>query len=261
MKTFTTLILMIIPTLNSAQPLTGFEIADKAQKAMKVAGVEGVTTMTIMDGRGNERVRKIAQIAKVYDHGETEKRMIRFLAPADVKGTGLLTYDYEDKDDDIWLYMPALRKTRRIVSSDKAKNFMGSEFSYADMTPPSLEDFSFNLTAEEEVNGVMCYVIEWIPNDEEIAEENGFSKRISCIGKDDFVIRKSVYYDVDGELHKELTVGEIKLLDPENKRYRAISMTMENLQNGRKSVIFNEQLEFSPNVKDAYFTTRYLERE
>jgi hypothetical protein len=206
-------------------------------------------------------VRKIAQVAKLYDNGDTEKRLIRFLEPADIKGTGLLTFDYKDQDDDIWLYMPALRKTRRIVSSEKAKNFMGSEFTYADMTPPSLSEFTFEKMADETVNGIDCYQIEWMPVDDAIAEENGFSRRITFIGKEDFVVRRSLYYDLDGEFQKELIIDGVKLLDPENKRYRAITMKMVNHQNGRQSILKSEQLEFVPNIKDEYFTVRYLERE
>jgi hypothetical protein len=157
--------------------------------------------------------------------------------------------------------MPALRKTRRIVSTEKAKNFMGSEFTYSDMTPPSLEDFTFKHLGQDEVNGVLCYKIEWIPIDDDIAEENGFSRRMTFIGKQDFVIRKSVYYDLDGELLKELVIHNIKELDSENHKFRAMHLEMTNHQNGRKSVLINEKLEFSPSVQDDYFTTRYLERE
>ena len=138
---------------------------------------------------------------------------------------------------------------------------MGSEFTYADMTPPSLDSFEFNLLGEEKVDEVLCYKIEWIPVNDDIAEENGFSRRVVFIGKDDFVIRKSVYYDLDEELHKTLSVFEIKELDPENHKFRFMRMEMVNHQNGRKSIMINEQLEFNPNIKDSYFTTRYLERE
>ena len=143
--------------------------------------------MRIIDAKGRERVRKIKMVTKLFDNGDTEKKLIRFMAPADVKGTGLLTYDYKEKDDDLWLYMPAVRKTRRIVSTEKAKNFMGSEFTYSDMTPPSLDDFNFNDLGEEEINGTLCYKIEWIPKNEEIAEENGYSRRITYLGKNNFV--------------------------------------------------------------------------
>ena len=241
--------------------LTAREIADRSHDATRLAGAEAVSTMTILDNRGRERVRKIAQVTKLYDQGHTEKKMIRFLEPADVKGTGLLTFDYKEKDDDMWLYMPALRKTRRIISSEKAKSFMGSEFSYADMTPPVLDDFNFNLLGEEDVNGARCWKIEMVPRDDDIADENGFSKRISWIGKDNFVLRRAIYYDLDEELHKELTIHEFRELDKKNHKFRPIHLGMENKQNGRKSILRIDEIVFNPNIKDEFFTTRYLERE
>lgn len=261
MKTILTfLITLIVTQATFAQP-TARQIADKSIESTKVKGAEAVLTMTIMDSQGRERVRKIAQVSKLYDVGKTDKRLVRFLSPADVKGTGLLTFDYENKDDDIWLYMPALRKTRRIVSSEKSKSFMGSEFSYADMTPPSLDDFTFVLLGEENIRGTLCYKIEWTPLDDDIADEVGFSKRISFIGKTDYVLRKSIYFDLDEELHKEMNVYEIKELDTKNHKYRLMHLEMENKQNDRKSILKVDQVQFSPNTKDDFFTTRYLERE
>jgi len=256
------LFLFYLTTYVTAQTrLTANQIVERAQEAIKVKGVQGVSVMRIIDEKGRERVRQIRQVTKLYDNGDTEKRLLRFMAPADVKGTGLLTYDYKTKDDDLWLYMPVLRKSRRIVSTEKAKNFLGSEFTYADMTPPSLDDFNFKDLGEEMVNGIPCYKIEWLPKNEEVAEENGFSRRITFFGKDDFVIRKSIYYDLDGELLKELLVHEIKELDQENHKFRAMHLEMINHQNNRRSVLVNEKLEFNPNIDDNYFTTRYLERE
>jgi hypothetical protein len=254
------LLIIFLSWVKAQENLSAREIVDRAFKVTKLAGSESVSTMTIMDDKGRERVREIAAVTKLYDDGETEKRLIRFLAPADVKGTGLLTYDYEKKDDDIWLFMPALRKTRRIVSSEKAKNFMGSEFSYADMSPPVLDDFNYTLIGDSEAEGVHCWEIEIIPLDDDVADENGFSKRIVHIAKDNFVIRRAVYYDLDGELHKELNVKEIREMDTKNHKYRFIHMIMVNTQNGRKSILKVNEVRFNPDVKDEYFTTRYLER-
>ena len=261
MKNLFTVCLLFIWTSSQAQSLTAIQIVERAQDAIKVKGVQGVSVMRILDEKGRERVRKIRQVTKLYDNGDTEKRLLRFMAPADVKGTGLLTFDYEDRDDDLWLYMPALRKSRRIVSTEKAKNFMGSEFTYSDMTPPALDDFTFNLLGEADVNGTLCYKVEWIPRDEDIAEENGYSRRVTFFGKTDFVIRKAEYDDLDGEPLKELIVYKVKELDPVNHKYRAMHLEMTNKQNDRRSIMINEQLEFNPNIKDDYFTTRYLERE
>jgi len=259
---FTTVVILILvfSGLGAQENLSAREIVDRAFKATKLAGSESISTMTIIDGKGRERVREIAAVTKLYDDGETEKRLIRFLSPADVKGTGLLTYDYETKDDDMWLFMPALRKTRRIVSSEKAKNFMGSEFSYADMSPPVLDDFNYTMIGDSEAEGVSCWEIEVIPVDDDVADENGFSKRVVHIEKKTFIIRGAVYYDLDGELHKELSVKEIREMDPENHKYRLIHMIMVNKQNERQSILKVNKIKFNPDVKDEYFTTRYLER-
>jgi len=135
---------------------------------------------------------------------------------------------------------------------------MGSEFSYADMTPPTVEDFTYNILGEEEIKG---WKIEITPKADDIADENGFSKKISYIGKQDYVIRTAVYFDLDKELHKEFTVYEIKELDTKNHKYRLTHMVMENKQNGRQSIMKVEKIHFTPKIKDEYFYIRYLERE
>ena len=213
---FTLLSVSLIYISAFAQQPSGKIIMQKSVNATQLAGSEALSTLTIIDDKGRERVRKLAMVTKLYGNGELEKKLNRFLAPADVKGTGLLTFDYEKKDDDMWLYMPALRKTRRIISSEKAKRFMGSEFSYSDMTPPNLDEFKITNHGEKEVNGVQCWEIELIPNDDDIADENGFSRKFSYIGKEDYVIRKAVYYDLDEELLKEMEVKEIKEVDTKN---------------------------------------------
>ena len=257
--------LVLLAVLGLATPAlaapTAREIIEKAFEAGRLDGSEGIMTLTIMNRKGQKRVRKIASVTKLVDAGATEKKLSRFLSPADVKGTGFLTFDYDKKDDDMWLYMPALRKTRRIVSSEKSKSFMGSEFAYADMNIPNLDDFSYVLEAEEVADGVPCWVIVSTPKDEDIADENGYSKRKAWLGKADHVIRKAVYWDLDGERLKEMIASKTKVLDTEKGRARPMHMEMTNEQNGRKSILDIEKLQLVRDVKDDYFTTRYLERQ
>ena len=245
-------------------PLYGQEnpksIVDKSYKALRAAGFESISTLTIIDAKGMERLRKIEQISKLYDNGRTEKNLIRFLSPADVKGTGLLTFDYEEQNDDLWLYIPALRKTRRIVSNEKSKSFMGSEFSYSDITPPPLDDFQYNAIGNDNANGENCQKIEIIPNSKKIMDENGFSKKIVYIANSNNVMRKAVYYDSNDRLCKEMNVLEIKEIDTVNHKYAPIYMVIENKLNGRKSVIAVDKINFNPDISDESFTPRFLER-
>ena len=176
------------------------------------------------------------------------------------KRYGMLIFDYENDTDNMWIYMPALRKTRRIVSSDRSKNFMGSEFSNADMTASNINDFNYLYLGEEEINGQMCFKIESQPLNEDIADENGFSKKISYIDKKIYVLRKALYYDLDGELLKILNVPKFELIDQSRGKYLAVEMIMQNTRNGRKSIMKMDKVQFNPNVRDDYFTTRYLEK-
>ena len=227
----------------------------------KMAGSEAISQLTIKDDKGRVRLRKTAIASKLYDNGMTEKKIIRFLEPADVKGTSMLTFDYREKDDDMWIYLPALRKTRRIVSSEKGKSFMGSEFSNADMVMPTIDDFTYKMLNESEmVEDVDCWNIEITAKDDDVADEYGYLSRVVWIGKKDFVIRKADVYDIDGELLKKMTVKEVTMVDVKNKKSIPTHMEVVNVQNGRSSIMKMEKVIFNPDVKDEYFTVSYLEK-
>ncbi|MBE9509419.1 MAG: outer membrane lipoprotein-sorting protein [Bacteroidetes bacterium] len=252
--------LAMVLTSNAQSGLTAKQIQQKSIEVTRVKGTEAISKMTIINQNGQERVRQIAVITKLYDNGNTEKKLIRFSAPADVKGVGFLTYDYNTKDDDKWIYMPALRKTRRIISSESAKSFMGSEFSYADMTLPNIDEYSYKLLGVESVKDISCYKIEITPINEDVMDANGFSKKVTFIGKSDFVLRKAVYYDLFEDKEKVMEVESIIEVDKTSHKYRFGKIVMINIQNGRKSISQIEKIQFNPNIPDDYFTTRYLER-
>jgi len=263
----TTLILMSLLIFGIDNPLLGQEelsvdeIMDRSRDNQTLSGSEYVGTLIIMDKKGRERIRKIAAASRRYEKEKVDKRIIRFLEPADVRGTGMLIFDNDEGDDDMWIYLPALRKTRRIVSSDKGKSFMGSEFSNADMAAEDTDNFSYTLLGVEETDGEPCWKVEVVPNDEGIADDNGFSRKIMWLSWNDFVARRIIFYDFYDEPFKEQTNHNIILVDEKNGKYRAGEMIMENIQNGRKSIMRMDNIVFNPNVKDEYFTTRYLEKQ
>lgn len=251
----------ILPNLKEAKAApSAREIMEKVVTTRKLDGSEAVVKMSIINEKGEKRERQITMATKLYDGGQTEKRLYRFLAPADVKGTGVLIYDYDKKADDTWIFLPALRKTRRVVSSQRAQSFMGSEFSYGDLNIPTLDEFDYKLVKEESAGGEPCFVIEVTPKSKDIASAEGYSKKLYWVSTKKFSVVQGHYFDMDGKLLKVLTSSNIKLLDPKNNRYRAMHMEMVNKQNGRKSVFDSEKVTFAPDTKDEYFTTRYLEQ-
>jgi len=235
------------------------EIMDKVALTRKLDGSEAVVKMTLL-GDGAPRERKITMATKLFDGGKTEKRIYRFLSPADVQGTGVLVFDYETQADDVWIYLPALRKTRRIVSSQKSQSFMGSEFTYGDLNIPPLDDYNYTLVKEEDYGGEGCFVVDVVPKKKETGTEEGYSKKTYWVSKAKFAIRKGLYYDASGALLKELKADDIKLLDPKKNRYRAMKMEMTNKKNNRRSVFESEKVTLAPDTKDEFFTPRYLER-
>ena len=236
------------------------DIMDKVAATRRLDGSEALVKMTIENGKGQARTREVTMATKLYDNGKTEKRIYRFLSPADVKGTGVLVFDHESKADDIWIFLPALRKTRRIVSSERSKSFMGSEFTYGDLNIPPLDDYTYTLVREEPTGGEPCWVVDVLPKTGATAKSEGYKKKSFWISKKTFTVRKGLYYDLEGHPFKELSTKDVKLLDKKKNRYRALRMEMVNKKTGRRSVFETKKVSFAPDTKDEFFTPRYLER-
>lgn len=250
----------VVLTFVSNTPPDGREIMQKSRDVSKLDGMEAVSTLRIYDAKGRERVRQTSMASKLFENGATEKRIIRFLSPAEVKGTGMLIYDYDERTDDMWIYMPALRKTRRIISNEKNKSFMGSEFSNADMSAPNLEDFDYSVSGSEFIEGTDCWIIEVVPVDEDVMDEVGYDRQVAWVGKHDFVFRKAEYYDEDDEIFKRMITSDIREMGSSGKKYIATRMEINNIQNGRRSVMTIDKIQYNPDVKEDYFTLAYLER-
>jgi hypothetical protein len=246
--------LLIMSSASYAQDAKA--ISKRTIDITRVEAMEMTSTLTIYDARGRERVRQTVNAMKKF--GNTTKTITRFTSPADVKGTGILVYDYEDKDDDMWIYLPALRKTRRIVSSEKGKSYMGSEFSNADMSTPRLDDFTYSLLRSENYEGKDCWKIEAIPVDDDIAGDNGFSRRISWVEKQTDFTLKNVFYDFEDVLFKEITLERYEEVD--NGKFMVREMEAVNLDNGRRSVMTIDQLQKGSDLTESSFSPSALEK-
>lgn len=236
------------------------EIMKKSRDQAKLSGMEAKTTLEINDGKGNQRIRETTMVSKIFADG-TEKRTILFLAPADVKGTGILIWDFEGKEDNMWIYMPALRKSRKIVSSEKSKNFMGSEFSNADLVSGNLNDFTYAMDGTETIDQQVCWKIKVTPASPQIASDYGIASKTTWISQKDYMPRKTVFMDMDGKPSKEMTYSGIKLVDPKSGKYFISGMEVRNLKNGRFSKMSMTDLSYNPAVRDEYFTLSYIEKQ
>jgi hypothetical protein len=253
-KIISILIASLAPTFLYAQ--TAREISEKAADVIEYDAMEMASTLKIQDAKGSERIRQVTTATRKF--GEITKTMIKFIAPPDVKGTALLIYDHANTADDMWIYMPALRKTRRIVSTEKGKNFMGSEFTNADMSKPNMNDFQYKILGTEIFEGKQCWKIESVCNNESVSGENGFSRKVSFIEKDTYLCHKAEFYDLQGKLHKLQFIRQYKK-QPSGK-YFAYEMEMKNEQNGRKSILTIDKFQTGSNLPESAFTPAMLEK-
>ncbi len=215
--------------------------------------------MLLIDKNGAERKRDLKTYSK--DKGEDEQKTMFFKSPADVKNTAFLTYDYDDasKDDDQWLYLPALKKVKRIPSADKSSSFMGSDFSYFDMTNRDLDDYEFKILKETKVRGHDAWMIESTPNNQKVIEESGYTKTIAIVRKDNFVVVRAINF---------LTNGKKKYLDltqihEENGIWLIDEMSMTTKKGKRtlhKTVLTFSNISLNGEIDDSVFTTRRIEK-
>ena len=232
------------------------DISRKSADAIALGSMEMTTTLKIMDAKGNTRSRTLNMASKKF--GDVTKMMMIFTDPADVKGTSILIFDYEDRADEMWIYMPALKKTRRVVSNEKGKNFMGSEFTNADMSKPNIDDFDYKIISSENINGRACHVIEATPVSKEATLSNGFSKKVSYIDKDNFLCYKIEYYDLKNKLLKTQIIGDYRPVEGGNYFY--YEMEMKNEQNGRKSVLKTDKFKAQSQMSEAQFSSSNLDK-
>lgn len=248
------------PQAEAAEPDLNTIMASNALSS-KVIDSTSDATFTLINKSGQERVRKVFGTTKLVENGTDNMRMTRFTAPPDVKGTVTMLLEHADRDDDIWVYLPALKKVRRLVSSNKKDSFVGTDFSYADVIGYKVGEWNYKLLREETVDGQACYVIEALPKNATVKANTGYSKRIDTIRKDNLVTVKSDYWDENGQMLKTSLFTALELVDPKRNKWQAMRLEARNLQTGHRTEIRFENFKANQQVKNSFFTTAYMEKE
>ena len=247
-----TILPLILSTYSEAasQDQSAAQIIRKATDLVDLKNTSMKISLKIYNSSGNVRVREINSYS-ISSQGAT-KTLIRFTSPPDQKGIAMLIHDYPDKSDDMWIYLPSLRKTRRMVSTEKGSSFMGSEFLNADMSRPDIEDFTYTFKKSSVIEGRDCWVIESLPVNETVARENGCSKKISYISKEDGLCYRTEYFDSKRVLERRQNIKKYKKCS--SGRFIADFLESINEKNGRRSTI-----EISDIVEKVTLGSNYFE--
>jgi len=232
--------------------LTAGEIVEKANQATYYQGKDGSSDvhMVITDSQSRTRERDMSILRFDQDNGSDQKYFVYFHKPNDVKGMSYLVWKNPGKDDDRWLYLPALDLVRRVAASDKRSSFVGSHFAYEEISGRSTEEDEHELI--EDAQGY--YRIKSVPKAPGSVE---FSYFITTIGKDNFIPEKAEMYDKNGKLYKTIEALEVR----DVQGYPTVTkMKATDLNSNGTTVSEFKNIKFDVGLDDGIFSERYLRR-
>ena len=215
-------------------------------------------TMRLVDSSGRVRERTGTVYEKQVSAGAVdEMRLIRFHAPPDIQGSGILTVENPDRENDQWLYLPAYHTTRRVASANRGDRYMGTDFLYEDIMRERIREYAYRVDGTEAVDGIPCLIIEATPTDERLARESAYSKKRVWIDTARDLILKVDYFNRDGRLLKHLTVTQTEKVGNWH-RWRAVRM--QDLDRQHETTVEYRDRKIGAGVPKNYFTEAYLKR-
>lgn len=256
---FKTLLIGLL-SLTPLFAITGQEIAQRVHDRDDGDNSTSKMRMTLIDKNGNTRVRDLSVFGK--DKGKDKLKLMFFLSPADVKNTAFLTYDYDDssKDDDQWLYLPELKKVKRIASSDKSSSFMGSDFIYSDMTSRNVQDYSYEVMKEPLVEGHKTWQMKVTPKSQKVIDETGYTQSIVFVRQDNFIIVQALHYLKVGQKLKYMKVTGLEQIEGVWSVTQIQMVSKEGKQTLHKTILEFSDIKYNQELDESFFSTRTLER-
>ncbi len=254
MKKILSILIFASVLLVSLSAQTGSEIMQKVIDAQKVNSSAMDILMTLVEKDGDTSTRRIQTL--ILKENDLTKTITLFLEPASVRNTRFLTVENEGRADDQWIFLPSLRKVKRIAAGDKDGSFMGSDFSYSDMgsSGSSVDDSIQTILREEKYNDHNCFVVESIPN---AGTDNNYGKYVTWVDKTYWLTLKVEFYSKAGRTQiKELNSENI---GKENGHWLAKKIIMETLDSGHKTILEIKQVKYDIPLNPGYFTTTFLE--
>jgi outer membrane lipoprotein-sorting protein len=252
-------------TVVSLSIMSGFVMAETAQeKGLAIAKERkardigwGDSTakaeMILRNAKGDETIRKM-KIKALEVSGDGDKALTIFQQPRDVKGTAFLSFSHAVKSDEQWMYLPALKRVKRIASRNKSGPFMGSEFAFEDLSSFEIEKYTYKYLKDDTVNGELCFVVELDPVD----KNSGYTRQLIWVDQSHYRAQKVEFYDRKNSLLKTLTMSDYKL--HLEKFWRANKQNMVNNQTKKSTDYIIHDLAFNKGLSEKDFNKATLKR-
>ncbi|MGI4840740.1 MAG: outer membrane lipoprotein-sorting protein [Janthinobacterium lividum] len=244
-----------------AATLSPEQVMQNSFVSTKVLDSSTDATFTLTNANGEQRVRKTEGATRLQGDGSDDNsRYVKFVSPPDIKGTATLLVEHSGADDDMWVYLPALSKVRRLSASNKRDSFVGTDFSYGDIIGHNPAQWQQRLVRMEALpDGTQAYVIESTPKTEKVGKDTGYSKMQSWVRADNFVAVKVEFADLNGQPIKRIVANQLQPVGNHGK-WQPMSSEAENLQTGHKTTIRFEHFVADQGVADQLFKPQALDR-
>ena len=245
--------LLFSPTALFAQAGSAEDVVGRAHQILFYPGndLRAKLRMRLVSKEGSERNREMTMLRKNLPQGE-QRFFIYFYSPADVRDMTFMVWKHPQRDDERWIFLPALNLVRRIAANDKRSSFVGSDFSYEDISGREVEEDTHTLVREETLKGRPVFVIRSVPKGEKSTD---FSSKLAWIDKENFVLWREEYFDKRNELYKVFTADEVKQVQ---SFWTTVRRTMKNVQNEHRTEVTFLDVSYNAGLEDSLFTERSL---
>jgi len=235
-----------------AHALSGEEVIRNQLASHYQAGkdFQANVTMRLINARGSRRERTLNLWRVNTGTAGDQRYLISFDAPADVRDMGFLVWKYARKDDDRWLYFPALKAVRRVAADDKRSSFVGSDFTYEDISGRDLEEEQHELVRGESLDDRPVYVVESKPR-----SAGTYARRLSWIDSERWLPLKEEYYDAEDKLQRTFHADEVLMI---GGHWTVAARTMANAQTGHRTEVVFNSMRYDHGLADEQFTERSL---
>ena len=252
LKYWTIAIAALLPLPSLA--ITGEDVMKQSQAAFLYPGKDfkARVTMKLIGKDGGERVRELVMLRKNFGAaGGEQKYFMVFFKPADVKDMSFMTYKYPAKDDDRWMFIPAVSMVKRIAAQDKRSSFVGSDFTYEDVSGRDIEDDTHVIEREEKLGGRDCYVVKSTPK----TADADFGHKITWVDKANFLPLKEDQFDRKNAAYKAFSADEVSVV---KGHPTIIRRTMKNQQTGHRTEAAYANTDYDLGIEDSLFSERFL---
>lgn len=237
-----------------------YDLMKQSSQVSTVFDSRAQTVFRLTSSDGKVREQQATTITREAGIGKSgPARLARFLSPSDVKGTAVLTVEQASREDDIWLYLPALGKVRRLQAENKRDAYLGTDLSYGDVIGHAPEEWNHRITGSATVDGVLCWIVESLPRSPEIAASSGYSRRVNWLRSDNSMMVRAELYGAKGALLKLITQSAIQRVAQSPARWQAMRISAENLRTRHRTDVLLSGYQANTGLGADQFTPRALE--